>query len=202
MLLYGRGSTKYEFIRCNTIIYKFVFFLLFSFFEVVHRSVTIFLYCFLNLGRKLNFIATPYVRSKNIYFETRDHKPDNPLESCRIISNGAEIRQNRINGKLNVSRAFGDFALKSHGMPISVGLFKQAQLNQPVIAVPDVTVLERSHNSDEFIFLGCDGVFDVMNSKQIVELISDRLQVHESSSRISNELIQTCLAKDSRDNIR
>ena len=29
----------------------------------------------------------------------------------------------------------------------------------------------------------------------------DRLQVHESSAKLSTELIQTCLAKDSKDNI-
>ena len=57
------GSTKYEFLWCNTIIYKFVFFLivlpLFSFFEVVHRSVTLKLYLFLQRARFQNFVTFP-----------------------------------------------------------------------------------------------------------------------------------------------
>ena len=42
-------------------------------------------------------------KSKSIYFATSDHKPDDPLEKFRITARGGEVKQGRINGKLNVS---------------------------------------------------------------------------------------------------
>jgi serine/threonine protein phosphatase PrpC len=38
-----------------------------------------------------------------------DHKPDNPQEHSRIEKAGGIVDQGRINGALNLSRAFGDF---------------------------------------------------------------------------------------------
>lgn len=41
-----------------------------------------------------------------------DHKPNDPFERNRIENNGAYVEDNRINGKLNVSRSLGDFEYK------------------------------------------------------------------------------------------
>merc|ERR1712025_343043 len=106
------------------------------------------------------------------------------------------VSHGRINGKLNVARAFGDFGLKANNNECLSN-----QLDQPVIAKPDVTVIKRNHKQDEFIFLACDGVFDALTTRQVVDLITDRARVHQSMERISSEVIQTCLAKDSKDNI-
>lgn len=43
---------------------------------------------------------------------SEDHKPINPIEKTRILKAGAKIDDGRINGGLNLSRAFGDFAYK------------------------------------------------------------------------------------------
>lgn len=56
----------------------------------------------------------------------------------------------RVNGGLNLSRSFGDFGYK-----------KNAQLSwaeQMITSKPDVKVIER-HTFDEFIILGCDGIW-------------------------------------------
>ena len=43
--------------------------------------------------------------------------------------------------KLNVSRAFGDFALKMNKLPLSVSAFVKHQASQPVICEPDVRII-------------------------------------------------------------
>lgn len=50
----------------------------------------------------------------------------------RILSTGGEIRQSRINGKLNVSRAFGDFGLKTNHHPLDVSIFKAKQVSRSI----------------------------------------------------------------------
>ena len=72
-------------------------------------------------------------RSNSVFFESFDHKPDNQSENTRITSTGGFIQNGRINGKLNVSRAFGDFRLKMNKTPLSIYAFEQHQENQPVI---------------------------------------------------------------------
>ena len=44
---------------------------------------------------------------------THDHKPTNTSEKNRILKAGGKVMNGRINNGLNVSRAFGDFKLKS-----------------------------------------------------------------------------------------
>lgn len=53
-----------------------------------------------------------------------------------------------------MSRAFGDFLLKNHG----------------VIALPDVSC-RRISSSDQFIFLASDGVMDVLGNDQVVSIV-------------------------------
>ncbi|MHA1681424.1 MAG: PP2C family serine/threonine-protein phosphatase [Promethearchaeota archaeon] len=61
-----------------------------------------------------------------------DHKPSDEEESRRIknVGFGIDIETNRIGGRLNLSRAFGDFEYK--------GTEKLGQRDQAVIALPDI----------------------------------------------------------------
>ena len=43
-----------------------------------------------------------------------DHKPEQPQESSRIEKAGGTVEKGRINGGLNLSRAFGDFLFKKN----------------------------------------------------------------------------------------
>lgn len=43
---------------------------------------------------------------------SQDHKPTNAFETKRIKEAGGHIECGRVNGRLSVSRAFGDFKMK------------------------------------------------------------------------------------------
>ena len=50
------------------------------------------------------------ISEKNIATQIcEDHKPDNEYEINRITKAGGKVNNGRINGGLNLSRAFGDF---------------------------------------------------------------------------------------------
>lgn len=91
-----------------------------------------------------------------------DHKPQCSEEFNRINQGGGFVFQNRVNGELAMSRAFGDFQYKSNQ---SLSVFEQL-----VIAVPDITVHKRSKH-DEWMILACDGVWDVMSCDEALEFV-------------------------------
>jgi serine/threonine protein phosphatase PrpC len=57
----------------------------------------------------------------------------------------------RVNGGLNLSRSFADFDYKR-----TVGL---SYAEQMITCKPDIKIVERSKSDDEFIILGCDGIW-------------------------------------------
>ena len=61
-----------------------------------------------------------------------DHKPDDPSELKRIEKSGNFVEQGRINGRLALSRALGDFEYKNN-----TALPKN---KQAVTAFPDIVV--------------------------------------------------------------
>jgi len=126
---------------------------------------------------------------------SRDHKPDNEEEKTRILAAAGKVRMNRIDGDLSLSRAFGDFYYKSNA---SVG-----EREQKVIAVPEYRVAATT-DDDHFVFLACDGVYDVMTNQEIVlyirEAITKQFQEGRSDSEIdlgeiAGNLIDRCLEK-------
>ncbi|KAK9668820.1 hypothetical protein RND81_13G088900 [Saponaria officinalis] len=91
---------------------------------------------------------------------TREHKVIYPFERSRIQKAGGLVSSNgRLQGRLEVSRAFGDRQFKKVG----------------VIAVPDVqsfNVTER----DQFIILGCDGLWGVLGPTDAVDFVHKLLK--------------------------
>ncbi|CAG9335687.1 unnamed protein product [Blepharisma stoltei] len=98
---------------------------------------------------------------------TRDHKPDDPEEQARIYQNGGSIYYNpnskhiiyRVSpGRLSVSRTIGDIDAKD-----------PAYGGNPYVlsAIPEVKSFKIKKGHD-FIMMGCDGIFDVMSSKDVV----------------------------------
>jgi protein phosphatase PTC2/3 len=95
-----------------------------------------------------------------------DHKPNNELETKRILAAGGWVELNRVNGNLALSRALGDFVFKKNEA-------KKAE-EQIVTAFPDVDIKEIT-NDHEFIVLACDGIWDVLSNEEVVEFVRSRI---------------------------
>lgn len=124
---------------------------------------------------------------------TIDHKPNNEKELSRIKSAGGYVRVGRVNESLALSRAFGDYEFK-------VNKLLPAH-EQQVIAVPDITVFNRN-DDEQFVVLGCDGLWDVFTNLQVAEHVFNLIEAGEHSiALITEELIDLALEADSKDNI-
>jgi len=124
---------------------------------------------------------------------TQDHKPSNELEKERIQNAGGSVMIQRVNGSLAVSRALGDFEYKN--------VDGKGPTEQLVSPEPEFYVKPREEDSDQFLVLACDGVWDVMSNEDICNFIIHRMKVHDNLETICNEVIDTCLYKGSRDNM-
>ena len=54
--------------------------------------------------------------------------------------------------------------------------------DQPVSCIPDVSIVERDNEHDEFLVLGCDGVFDVLMNNELAILIKSLFAEKEDLS--------------------
>lgn len=143
---------------------------------------------FANCGDSRGVLAS----NKSVRFGTYDHKPCNEEEKKRIENAGGSVMIRRVNGSLAVSRALGDYDYKNvSGLPPT---------EQLVSAEPDLSVMDRSEE-DEFLILACDGVWDVMTNEEVVSYIHSRLLINDDLQKVCEELLETCLAKGSRDNM-
>lgn len=82
---------------------------------------------------------------------SKDHKPEDKTEEGRIKKAGGTITMGRVNGGLNLTRSFGDFDYKQN---------KELQWHEQMItAHPDIEEVERDISKDEFLIIGCDGIW-------------------------------------------
>lgn len=103
-----------------------------------------------------------------------DHKPEDEPERNRINKAGGKVTQDgRVNGGLNLSRAIGDHAYKTN---------KSLPLQQQMISpVPDVKKLTLQPETDSFIFLACDGIWNSLSSQEVVDFINDKMEKAQDS---------------------
>ena len=70
----------------------------------------------------------------------------------------------------------------------------------PLICNPDV--LERElEEEDEFLIVGCDGLWDVFTSSDAVRFARIRLQDHNDPEQCSRELVEEALRRNTSDNL-
>lgn len=93
-----------------------------------------------------------------------DHRATDPVERKRVLEAGGHIVNNRVNGLLAMTRALGD------------NLLKMPNLARDVICnVPDITCTELT-KEDTFVVLACDGVWDVMNDQEVVDIVHEGME--------------------------
>lgn len=116
------------------------------------------------------------------------HNLDNEVESDRVKKAGLEVggKPLRISRELAVSRSFGDYRFKKQGTP------KLPEDQQPVSIIPDIMIHNRTNN-DEFLLIGCDGIFDVFTSNIITNKIKKSLENEESIELALEKLLNDCL---------
>ncbi|KAF8017755.1 hypothetical protein BT93_H2836 [Corymbia citriodora subsp. variegata] len=114
---------------------------------------------------------------------SQDHRPSFSPERSRVEELGGLIIDGYINGWLAVTRALGDFYLK----PL-------------LIADPDVQKVILTED-DEFLIIGCDGIWDVMSSQSAVCLVRQGLRRHSDPHQCARELVMEALRLETTDNL-
>ena len=96
---------------------------------------------------------------------SKDHKPDLPQEKSRILLSDHTVVDGKVDGRLSISRALGDWQFKN----VKMEAHKMA-----VSAYPDVKTVQISKDHD-FIICACDGIWDCMTSQEAVNFVKEAL---------------------------
>ncbi|KAF4316955.1 hypothetical protein BBO99_00006360 [Phytophthora kernoviae] len=147
---------------------------------------------------------------------TQDHRLTLAIERERVIQLGGRVINNRVNGVMAITRAFGDLEFKGmldrhHGTGNSSGSenfggfgrgFREDEKVPPLLtAKPDVHDVELDANEDAFLILACDGLWDVITSEEATEILRDRIRLHGDLQLAALELAQEGIRRYSNDNI-
>ena len=120
---------------------------------------------------------------------SKDHKTNVPQEESRIYRAGGWVEMNRVNGNLALTRAFGDFNFKKNP--------NLTQEEQIVTANPEIMQFDITPNH-EFIVLACDGIWDVMSNKEVVDFVRQKISQQIKPAEICESILNHCLAPDCR----
>lgn len=129
-----------------------------------------------NVGDSKGFLAN--LKTKEIVELTESHTLHNIKERERVKEN---IIKNRLNGVLCLTRSIGDHFL------IEKGLLCEPYLNSYNLDL----------NQEYLICLGSDGVWDVLNEQNVLEIYYENNKIQD----FVNKVIETSKNKLSKDNI-
>ncbi|XP_058772669.1 probable protein phosphatase 2C 47 [Vicia villosa] len=120
---------------------------------------------------------------------SKDHKPNCTSERLRIEKLGGVIYDGYLNGQLSVARALGDWHIKG-----SKGS------KSPLSCEPELEEIVLTEE-DEFLILGCDGLWDVMSSQCAVTMVRKELVQHNDPDICAKVLVTEALQRNSCDNL-
>ncbi|KAL5099682.1 hypothetical protein RYX36_004009 [Vicia faba] len=120
---------------------------------------------------------------------SKDHKPNCTSERLRIEKLGGVIYDGYLNGQLSVARALGDWHIKG-----SKGS------KSPLSCEPELEEIVLTEE-DEFLILGCDGLWDVMSSQCAVTMVRKELVQHNDPNICAKVLVTEALQRNSCDNL-
>ncbi|KAG1371402.1 putative protein phosphatase 2C 2 [Cocos nucifera] len=120
---------------------------------------------------------------------SQDHRPIYAAERQRVKESGGYIDDGYLNGVLSVTRALGDWDMKMpRGSP------------SPLISEPEIRQATLTED-DEFLIIGCDGIWDVMSSEHAVSIVRRGLRRHDDPERCARELVMEALRLNTFDNL-
>lgn len=118
-----------------------------------------------------------------------DHKSTLDAERRRVEELGGYFEGEYIYGELAVTRALGDWSVKRLSSSLS-----------PLISDPEIKQMVLTEE-DEFLIMGCDGVWDVMTSQYAVTFARQGLRRHGDPRRCAMELGREAFRLDTSDNV-
>ncbi|KAJ4917452.1 putative protein phosphatase 2C 13 [Raphanus sativus] len=119
-----------------------------------------------------------------------DHRSTYEPERRRIENLGGYFEDGYLNGVLAVTRAIGDWELKSPFTGSSSPLISDPEIQQIVLT-----------EDDEFLILACDGIWDVLSSQNAVSNVRQGLRRHGDPRISAMELGKEAARLNSSDNL-
>jgi len=149
--------------------------------------------------------SSNYRKERKAYRLTFDHRADDPIEGIRIDQAGGFVARDRVLGVLAVARSMGD-----HGM-------KEFVIGKPFVNTVEVDLEDSSDDSssssnsssDQFVIVACDGLWDVVEDQNAVNLVREFLAGNAgeaaggkgSKHKVAQMLCDVALKRGSSDNI-
>ena len=144
---------------------------------------------FINLGNLRTLLA----QNGRLEFLTKHHVPSCEAERIRIHRAGGRIMSNYINGRLQVTRSLGNFDMKRNStLP---------HTEQIISAEPEVTMIPRKGINDDFIVISNRGINQIISNRELMNLIAHGFTLGKSIKQLTEEIIEHCLGKGSRENL-
>jgi len=109
-----------------------------------------------------------------------DHNLKLESEKKRILDLGGTVQNDRVQGMIAVTRAIGDSMLQPY-----------------LTAEPHISKIELT-KGDEYLVIGCDGLWDVISETKMVELVNEQ---REDPKKAAEKLQKAALEAGSEDNI-
>ncbi len=150
------------------------------------------------------------------YILSRDHRPGDEKEYKRILDAGGKIYQTEYEnvyngnsnthiigplrvfpGKLSVSRTLGDFEAKDPNFGGNPNV---------IISTPEIKYFDINDKND-FILIGCDGIFEKMKNKFVINSVWDVIKkfnfkdIHNLTGVCIEKIMNLCIEKESLDNL-
>jgi len=133
-----------------------------------------------NLGDSMAYLCrhTPENEIQAIPLQQRQHKCWMMKEKERILRSGGAVENGRINGVLEVSRAFGDITLKKFG----------------VLCTPEYMKFKRDTTKDNFVLLGCDGFWNAWTAAEALDFASSLIENEDGRAQQEDDEVdlQSC----------
>merc|ERR1712228_710458 len=133
-----------------------------------------------NLGDSMSYLCRmpPIGDMQAIPLQMRQHKCWMMKEKERILRSGGAVENGRINGVLEVSRAFGDITLKKFG----------------VLCTPEYMKFKINREKDNFVLLACDGFWNAWTPVEALEHTKDLIEGEDArANRDGDEMdLRSC----------